>query len=61
MTQPKQTTTSGAKPARRPSRFLASVIAASQDSQIDLPWARGARRAAMIARRQAAEGRRQSA
>ncbi|WP_171054102.1 hypothetical protein [Arenibacterium halophilum] len=33
------------------SRFIASVVKESSKPTVDLPWARGARRAAMIARR----------
>ncbi|MCD1620609.1 hypothetical protein K7H20_21330 [Salipiger manganoxidans] len=38
----------------RKSRFLTSVIAASHNTKPTLPWARGAARAAMIARRKPA-------
>lgn len=41
------------------SRFIASVVKTSRDAQIEMPWARGTRRAAMIARRKGlAPGRR---
>jgi hypothetical protein len=33
------------------SRFIAAAIKESSKPSVDLPWARGARRAAMIARR----------
>ncbi|MGR3483101.1 hypothetical protein [Salipiger marinus] len=39
----------------RKSRFLKSVIAASQNAKLTLPWARGTARAAMIARRKPVE------
>lgn len=32
-------------------RYIASVIATSKAQELQMPWARGARRAAMIARR----------
>lgn len=33
------------------SRFIASVVTESSKQSVDLPWKRGTRRAAMIARR----------
>ena len=36
----------------RQTRFIKSVVAASQDDAPQMPWARGARRAAFIAKRQ---------
>ena len=35
----------------RQTRFIKSVVAASQDDAPQMPWARGARRAAFIAKR----------
>ena len=34
-------------------RFIASITATARSTEVQLPWARGARRAAMIARRKA--------
>ncbi len=36
------------------SRFVKSIVAASKDTEVQMPWARGARRAAFTARRNAA-------
>lgn len=36
------------------SRFIKSVVAASEKGAVDMPWSRGARRAAFIAKRKGA-------
>lgn len=36
-------------------RFVKSVIATAAKTEVQMPWARGARRTAMIARRNAAQ------
>ena len=36
---------------KKQSRFLKSVIATAKDARVELPWERGVRRAAAIARR----------
>ncbi|MCV2888658.1 hypothetical protein [Ruegeria aquimaris] len=36
-------------------RFVKSVIATAAKTEVQMPWSRGARRAAMIARRKAIE------
>ncbi len=33
------------------SRFIASIVKTSREADVQMPWARGARRAEMIARR----------
>lgn len=38
-------------------RWMASMIEQSAKTDVQMPWARGARRAAMIARRSAAEAK----
>lgn len=42
-------------------RFIQSVVNGAQNSKTEMPWARGRRRAAMIARRKEAEVPRKSA
>ncbi|EIE49438.1 hypothetical protein [Salipiger aestuarii] len=46
---------------RQQGRFIASVLEAAKTAETDLPWARGARRAAMIARRKQNAGKRKTA
>ncbi len=36
---------------KKQSRFIKSVVATSKSAEMELPWARGARREAAIARR----------
>ena len=42
-------------------RFIQSVVQGAQTSNVEMPWARGRRRAAMIARRKAVLALRKSA
>ena len=36
---------------QKKSRFIASIVKTSREAEVQMPWARGARRAEMIARR----------
>ena len=38
---------------KKQSRFIKSVVATAKSTDVELPWARGTRRAAAIARREA--------
>ena len=47
-------TTATKAPAKGNARFIKSIVATAQDTSVQMPWERGARRQALIARRRAA-------